>query len=208
MNIWQQRVLALAAAAQAAAAVKQLARTGKLADSAVAEVLVSSVLNQQSADFNAVYGAPDKVVWGLQQLLIQLGNSRQKDIEVTRYVVGMMALERKLSRTPKVGDKLSQRLQQVQQQRQHFNFDQATVNANLAGVYSDLISPLLRPLQISGKPEYLQQTQVQNQIRTALLAGIRALVLWRQLGGKRRHFLFSRQRMVRSASAQLAELRG
>jgi high frequency lysogenization protein len=40
---------------------------------------------------------------------------------------------------------------------------------------------------------------VQHRIRALLLAGIRAAVLWRQVGGKRRHFFFGKGKIVKIA---------
>ncbi|GAM56239.1 hypothetical protein JCM19232_5254 [Vibrio ishigakensis] len=52
----------------------------------------------------------------------------------------------------------------------------------------------------------LQQTGVQAKVRALLLAGIRSAVLWRQVGGKRRHLIFSRKKMVEQAEILLARI--
>ena len=54
-------------------------------------------------------------------------------------------------------------------------------------------------LQISGNPDCLKQPQVQNKIRALLLAAMRSAVLWRQLGGKRRHLVFARKAIFDTA---------
>lgn len=207
MNQLQQRVLALAAAALAAAAVKQMAREGSLRNPAHSRVLFSSVLNQNPEKFTDVYNDLPALRWGLEHLLDQIGPSKQKDVEITRYMIGLLALERRLSKRPAVLEQLGERINKLNRQQSEFNFTQDTITAGMAGVYSDLISPQGQPIQINGKPDYLQQPAIQNQIRALLLAGIRNVVLWRQLGGKRRHFIFSRQRMVSTAQQLLRDLR-
>jgi high frequency lysogenization protein len=39
-----------------------------------------------------------------------------------------------------------------------------------------------------------------------LLSGIRSVVLWRQAGGKRRHMVFGRKKMVEQAKIILAKI--
>lgn len=204
---WFDRIIALAALAQAAAAVKQVARTGRVTNTDVSEPLLKSVLNQSPSSVHALFPNLAQLRVGLETLLQQIGATRDKDVEVTRYVVGMLALERRLSRSPIVLEQLSQRLQQLQRQQNDFQFAEETIVAGMGSTYSDLISPLGQPLKINGKQDHLKQPANQNLIRALLLAGVRNAVLWRQVGGKRRHFIFSRQRMVRAAQTILRELR-
>ncbi|HET8816074.1 MAG TPA: high frequency lysogenization protein HflD [Pseudidiomarina sp.] len=208
MNLdeWQQRVLALAAIAQSAAAVKQVAREGSLRQPAYGRPLIDSVLNQNPSSFSAIYPEPQDLRWGLEQLLQQIGATRDKDVEMTRYVVGILALARKLMRSEKAQHQLGQRIEQLYRQQHDFQFNSETIIAGMASAYSDFVSPLSHPLKINGKPDYLKQATAQNHIRAYLLAGVRNAVLWNHLGGKRRHFLFSRQRMVRTAQSLLRTL--
>lgn len=189
-------VIAFAAAAQAVAAVKQVAREGGVRHSAQVRPLYHSVLELNPSNLAALYPEPAMLQWGLETLLLQIGPTQHKDIEVTRYLVALMALERRLTRRSSVQQQLAQRLQQLQRQRDQFGFSHDTLVAGMAAIYSDLISPLGKPIRITGKPDYLQQPAVQNQIRALLLAALRNIVLWRQLGGQRRQFIFSRQRLV------------
>lgn len=206
-DIWFDRVIALAALAQAAAAVKQVARFGSVRDSTSTKVLLESVLNQSPGSISELYPKLSELRLGLESLLQQIGATRDKDVEVTRYIVGVLALERRLMRNPEALNKLGQRLTQIHRQQHDFQFAEDTVIASMGSTYSDLISPLGQPLKINGKREHLQQVSNQHLIRALLLAAVRNAVLWRQLGGKRRHFIFSRQRMVRAAQSILRELR-
>jgi high frequency lysogenization protein len=56
-----------------------------------------------------------------------------------------------------------------------------------------------KKIQVIGNPNVLKQENVQNQVRALLLAGVRAGVLWRQYGGQRRQFVFSRQKILQEA---------
>ena len=57
---------------------------------------------------------------------------------------------------------------------------------------------------IKGEPEYLNVSTNAAKIRTLLLAGFRAAILWRQAGGSRWKLLFERGKMQRQAEAYLA----
>ncbi|PHR66958.1 high frequency lysogenization protein HflD [Pseudidiomarina marina] len=204
---WFERVIALAALTQAAAAVKQVARFGSIREVNAGRVIMDSILNQNPDSVKAMYPNLSDLRLGLESLLQQIGATRDKDVEVTRYVVGILALERRLSNSSKALQELSQRITQMQRQKNDFQFSNDTIIASMGSTYSDLISPLGQPLKINGKQEFLQQPSNQHLIRALLLAGVRNAVLWRQLGGKRRHFIFNRQRMVRIAQQLLRELR-
>ncbi len=207
MSSWQHRVIALAAAAQCLAAVKQIAREGSLRDGNQVKRLLTNVLDLNPTSLEQLYPDQAELQWGLETLILQIGPTQHKDIEITRYMVALMALERRLNKRPADSSTLAERLHQIQRQRDDFNFGQDTIMASMAAVYSDIISPLSKPIRITGKPDHLQQINVQNQIRALLLAALRNIVLWRQQGGKRRQFIFSRQRMVSTAQQLLRQQR-
>jgi high frequency lysogenization protein len=57
---------------------------------------------------------------------------------------------------------------------------------------------------VNGEQQYLSNPDNVNRIRALLLAGIRAGVLWHQVGGRRWHILFNRKGLVDTASQLLA----
>ena len=97
----------------------------------------------------------------------------------------------------------AQKLQGVERQLLHFDICESQIIASLADVYGEVISPLGPKIQVFGKPELLKQTSTQQKIRALLLAGIRSAVLWRQLGGKRRHFFFAKKKIIHAAKSYL-----
>lgn len=203
MNDWQQRVLALSGMTLSAAAVQQVARSGAVLHDTVTETLIDSVTNLQPQSTLAVYGSIEAIRPGLQTLVQQLGNSTQKDIELTRYLVGMIHLSRRLQARDKQMSELARRLEQVNRQYREFGFERYRILQSLAGIYRDLISPLGQPIKVNGNPTQLKNEANQHHIRALLLAGIRSAVLWHQVGGKRRHFLLSRKKMLATAQQLL-----
>ena len=144
---------------------------------------------------------------GLKTLVDHLGNnSQQKDPEITRYVVSLLSLERRLTKTPKKMAELGDRIEQCHRQLEHFDITCDTLISALASIYSDIISPLGTPIQVAGNPDVLRQTANQHRVRALLLAGVRSAVLWRQVGGKRRNILFSRSKLVGCAEQLLKQI--
>ena len=72
-----------------------------------------------------------------------------------------------------------------------------------AQLYQSLISPNFSKLLIFGEERFLSSTENQNRIRALLLAGIRAVVLWNQVGGKKLYLMFRRKEIVSFASEQI-----
>lgn len=196
------RTMAFAGILQAIAQVQYLARHGELDNTELAASL-NTILVTNPDNTDDVY--PDKIVLqkGYKLILNQLGDSSQKDVEITRYLVGVLALERKLVRSNSGLGMLAERINQVHRQLHHFAITDEQVVANLASIYSDIISNLGPKIQISGNPVCLQRPIVQHKIRALLLAAIRSAVLWRQLGGKRRHLVFARKAIVDTAKKSL-----
>ncbi|AZG75158.1 high frequency lysogenization protein HflD [Shewanella livingstonensis] len=193
-----ERTMAFAGILQAIGQVQYLARHGESDKDALAATL-NTILVTEPESTTDVY--QDKAILdnGYQLIQNQLGDGSNKDVETTRYLVGVLTLERKLARSPNGLGMLAERINQVHRQLAHFAITDEQVLANFASIYSDVISELGPKLQISGNPDCLKQPQVQHKIRALLLAAMRSAVLWRQLGGKRRHLVFARKAIFDTA---------
>ena len=134
-------------------------------------------------------------------------SSRQGlNAELTRYTLSLMVLERKLAKAKGAMDTLGNSISGLQRQLDHFDLQSETLLSAMAGIYVDVISPLGPRIQVTGSPAVLQSAQVQAKVRASLLAGIRAAVLWHQVGGSRLQLMFSRQRLLTQAKHILAHL--
>lgn len=207
MQQFNEQTITLAAVCQVANLVQKLARKGQKSDEEFA-MLLNSIMVTSPENTLEVYGGDlSKLKLGLETLIAHLGNhSKQKDPEITRYVVSLLSLERRLSKKHDKLNQLGERIMQCQRQLSHYDIDSETLISSLASVYSDIISPLGTPIQVAGNPETLKQTANQHQIRALLLAGIRSAVLWRQVGGRRRTILFSRSKIVECAEQLLKRI--
>ncbi|MGD8106412.1 high frequency lysogenization protein HflD [Pantoea sp. FN0302] len=198
--------LALAGICQSAHLAQQLAHQGQC-DAQVLKTSLSSLLDLNPSSTLAVYGNDEaQLRFGLETLLAVLSNPSRQGLgaELTRYTLSMMVLERKLSANKSALDTLAQRIAQLDRQLSHYDIDSETIIAAMAGIYVDVISPLGPRIQVTGSPAVLQNSQVQNKVRAALLAGIRSAVLWHQVGGGRLQLMFYRNRLIREAKRILA----
>jgi len=211
----KDQTLTLAAICQAAYFVQQVSRTGQIDDNEFA-ILLNSITITSPENTLAVYGGQlVSLKQGLNLLINHLGDSsvgkgnansegkKVKDPELTRYIIGLINLERKLIKQPKQLALLGERIEASKRQLAHYEITSDTLISSFASIYSDIISPLGTPIQVTGEPSILKQTANQHKIRALLLAGIRAAVLWRQVGGKRRNILFSRSKIVKTAEQLL-----
>jgi high frequency lysogenization protein len=197
-----ERTMAFAGILQAITQVQSLARLGECDDAELSASLRTIIVTEPE-NIQEVYPAFSELEKGYKLILNQLGDSQKKDVETTRYLVGILALERKLARSANGMGMLAERINQVHRQLAHFAITDEQVLANFASIYSDIISNLGPKLQISGNPAILQRPLVQQKIRALLLAAMRSAVLWRQLGGKRRHLILSRKAVVDAAKLTL-----
>lgn len=200
--------LALAGICQSAHLVQQLAHQGQCDNSAL-RVSLQSLLDLNPASTLAVFGNNEaNLRLGLETLMAVLNSGARKGAgaELTRYTLSLMVLERKLHGNKTALDTLSQRIAQLDRQLEHYALDSDTLIGAMASIYVDVISPLGPRIQVTGSAQVLQNTQVQHRVRAALLAGIRAAVLWQQVGGGRLQLMFSRQRLLNEAKTLLSRL--
>jgi high frequency lysogenization protein len=194
-----ERHIALAGVCQAAALVQSIARKGS-ADTQAIEASISSILVTTPDNPQQVYGSLSNLSVGFSTLVAQLDNeSRHKDAEITRYVASILSLERKLSKHPSALSDLGERISHVQRQLGHVDFENGQIMSSLASVYTDVVSPLAPKIQIAGNQQHLSSPTNQHKVRALLLAGVRSAVLWRQMGGKRRHILFNKSQILKAA---------
>lgn len=198
------RTIAFAGLCQAAALVQKLARDGSCDESAF-ETSLTAILNTTPQNTIDVFGHEEHLKIGLEYLCDKL-NSSASGNELTRYIISLMALERKLSARNDAMSQLGDRIDTLVRQTDHFSITDDQMIENCASVYLDVVSPIGPRIQISGTPSVLQQTLNQQKVRALLLSGIRCAVLWRQVGGRRRHLIFGRKKIVQQARILLARI--
>lgn len=188
----QNQTIALAGVVQALYLVDQIATTGYLRTEDF-ETCVKSLFATDPECTLAVYGSIPKLAKGFEQLekLLQ-GNPNHQQKQLIQYAVAVNRLAKQLSRTPKMLSTIAGRLENAKRQAEQFGISHDNVVANIADLYSQTISTFSYRIQVRGEYNYLQQKRVADQVRTLLLAAIRAAILWQQNGGNVWKLLFSR----------------
>lgn len=199
------RTIALGGIYQAVSLVQQIAQRG-IADSDAMAGSINSLFQLNPVGVAEVFGEPDGVKQGLRILYKQLSGEVQRDNELTGYLLSLIQLERKLSKDDNKMQLIKQGIEQTQARLIHFSTLHSNILASLAEIYTQNISNLQPRIMVKGEPVYLQNPDNINRIRSLLLAGIRAAILWRQTGGRRRTFLFARKTYVEQAKRLLNQL--
>jgi high frequency lysogenization protein len=205
MDSTLKQTLALAGATQASFLVYQLAHHGLAAQDKLTPLVKSLfVLNPRHVE--DIYGDVGKLRLGLQLMveIIEDGTTSQANAEALRYVLGLLHLQDRLRGNTTMLEQLrrsieSIALRHVEEQR----LTDACLR-ELAKLYQDTISHLGRRIQVRGDLRFLQNDYVADKVRVTLLAGIRAAWLWHQVGGRRWHLLWQRQRLLAAARTLLS----
>lgn len=207
----KNRAIALAAIFQCVDGVSQIANKGSI-DQELLETCIGSVLNEDADDAVALYGSLNKLKTGFSSMIHQLGSAqitpdgKPKDMEATRYALGLLHLEKKLNNNPELFGLLIEGIKETQKKLDFFEIGHENVIAKLADVYANTISTMSPKIMVKGDQNYLSKPENAAKIRTLLLAGIRAALLWRQAGGDRWKLLFEKGKLQRQADTFLKQM--
>lgn len=193
----QEQLVALGAVFEAAFLVDKIAKSGQVSEAPLG-CMLGSLLIRDPQNTLEVYGGDDlNLRDGYRALVSALErdpSTLQRDS--LRYALALLGLERKLAKRDDMLQIMGSRLDQIQQQVQHFGLVHDNVIAACGGLYQDTLSTFSQRIQVQGDMRHLQQPSNAAKIRALLLTGIRAARLWRQLGGHRWQLVFSRGKLL------------
>ena len=213
-NNIDQETEALAALFLCCAQIQRIATTGYM-DEAAAACVIRSLLVTNPDTIADIYDAA-ALRPGYQAIVDCLGRTSLRSlecVEVTKSAFKVMELESQLERSGKFFDELGAKIDSLHDSitAECPGFLEGSASDALnpryikmfADTSSSIISPHFSKLIICGQEECLRRTENQERIRALLLAAVRAVVLWRQLGGKRRFLVFRRGAIVKCAQQHL-----
>jgi len=210
------QTLALAGIYQAASLVKQIANKGG-GNNAQIEACIETLFRYDAITVEDVYGDRANVINGVKVLQKNLtsisfkGSNKSRhdksnDLEITKYIISLIMLEKTLGKRPKMLDEISDRLKNIEEKFEFFPLGHDNTYAKLGHLYKETISTLGPKIIVSGEQPYLSNENNANKVRALLLAGIRSAVLWRQCDGSRWQFFFGQkayqnecEKIIRSA---------
>lgn len=199
MSPIQEQLVALGAVFEAAVLADKIARTGQISEASLG-CMLGSLLVRDPKNTLDVYGGDDlNLRDGYRALISALErNPAALQREPLRYSLALVGLERQLDKRSDMLEIMGSRLDQIQQQVEHFGLVHDNVIAACGGLYQDTISTFRQRIQVHGDMRFLQQPNNAAKIRALLLAGIRSARLWRQLGGHRWQLVFSRGKLLKA----------
>lgn len=199
MSPVQEQLVALGAVFEAAVLADKIARTGQISEASLGCMLGSLLVRDPKSTLD-VYGGDDlNLRDGYRALISALErNPAALQREPLRYSLALVGLERQLDKRSDMLEIMGSRLDQIQQQVEHFGLVHDNVIAACGGLYQDTISTFRQRIQVHGDMRFLQQPNNAAKIRALLLAGIRSARLWRQLGGHRWQLVFSRGKLLKA----------
>ena len=193
MNLIEERTLALAGVFQACKQVQNLARNGR-ADAFDVDPSMQSILVLDAINSQAVYGGVRGVNTGLRLIKEGILNSPQlADVEILRYVMSVLDLQRQLYRDDEKFSQFAQAIERLSAVEEDQYIDACS------DLYQKFISEMRPQIIVQGEQDFLQQSEIPPQIRGLLLAALRSAVLWQQKGGNRFKVLWERTRMQNAA---------
>lgn len=199
------RVSALAGVVQAAELVNMAATTGK-PDELSVHATLGSIVKVETQNVSEVFGGLRGLGCGLQRLAALLGEHNQpSDATVLRYTLTLMQLQSKVMRRRALKQVLEEGIERARNQLRHFEPMHANVLANFADTYLHSAGAVQPRIVVTGDATQLQNQRIINLVRSLLLGGLRAAVLWRQCGGSRWMLLFMRTHLHKEAARLLAE---
>lgn len=198
-----KRTIALAGVFQAAGLIQELTSEGTLPEEPF-EASINSLYEQNPSSVLDVYGGETGIRYGLELMSFVFSSQSKKNYQqLSRYVVSIFHLAAKLSKSPELLKKLDQRIKLAKNQAEYFNKMHPNVIGSFAQAYLETAGTYSFRIQVVGKRQYMQRQDTMDKVRALLLAGVRAAILWRQVGGNNWHLLFSRKSMVKTAQELL-----
>ncbi|QOC23897.1 high frequency lysogenization protein HflD [Wenzhouxiangella sp. AB-CW3] len=200
----RDKTIAFAGMMQASELVHQIATSGQCSQQA-ARASIGSIFSRNPESTEAVYGGLGGVRMGLRVMIeIFSAGHGQDGLQALNYSLGLAKLGTKIERDSKRLNALGEDLDLVERAWNDADdeLDDSLIS-QLADIYQRHVSTMDFRLSISGRPEYLKQTDKVSRVRALLLAGLRSAFLWRQVGGRSWRLVFHRRGMLEQAQALL-----
>lgn len=203
--------IALAALFQACTQIIRIAKTGFVDPFACAALFRGLIItNPQTVE--DIY-RPVDLKLGLKVLSASMsssGSDKSADIiEVSKLAFRIIGLTVTIEKNDLVFRRLGAQIDELRGKmlNRYPEFEAGDPNQILdpdnikdfSDIYQGLISSNFPAVMIYGEEEHLTNDSNQQTIRALLLTGVRSVVLWRQLGGRRRFLLFRRRAIAMCA---------
>lgn len=112
------------------------------------------------------------------------------------YSLALIKLEKKLMNNKELLNEISNEINVIKNQ-DFFEISHSNSLARLANLYKITLGSLNPRIMVTGEQIYLTNQHTANHIRALLLAGIRAVSLWKSQGGKTWQLLLNKKKTLK-----------
>jgi high frequency lysogenization protein len=199
----ESSTLALAGIYQSAELVRQIAQHGSIGyqDTSAFEASINSILKIDANSTAEVYGGLRGVKMGLKTLVTHLHRetSTGQEQALMRYILSIMILERKFVKRKELMREIRLGVEHAIALTQVYEPTHPHIVIHLGELYGETLEKVRYPIPILGEAHHIEKGNNLHKILALILAGLRSAVLWRQKGGNRWQFIWSRHRILQTA---------
>ncbi len=193
MNKLYNQTLALASILQTTTLVDQLASSGTC-NLESNEASLKSIITT-SSKIEDVFNSKQDLSLGISTLKTALGKKTKSIQNIIFYSLALINLEKKLMKDKLLLNKISKEIDAIKTQ-DFFEISHSNSIARLAELYKSTLGGINPKIMVNGEQMYLSNERTANHIRALLLAGVRAVSLWKSQGGKTWHLLFNKKKTL------------
>ena len=196
MSAIDKQLYSLAALYQSCNAISRIAWEGQY-DEKEFLPLIKSILDVDSDDPLTIYQQPISLKSGFEFLKKQVVDDIfTRSSETRRYISSIKDLVKRINTSNIIDEQFRKRIDRINENEYEKNTDNIVLE--IGQLYKDTFSQLEPRIVISGDNQYLKQDLNAARIRTALMAAIRSVYLWKSCNGSDlKFFLFKKKYISR-----------
>ena len=195
MSSIDKQLYSLAALYQSCNAISRIAWEGKYEEKEFLP-LIKSILDVDSDDPLAIYQKPTSLKSGFEFLKKQVVDDIfTRSSETRRYISSIKDLVKRINTSSIIDEQFKKRIDRLNETEYEKNTDDTVLK--IGQLYRDTFSKLEPRIVISGDNQYLKEDLNAARIRTALMAAIRSVYLWKSCNGSNFKFFLFRKRYIK-----------
>ena len=190
-----RQLYSLAALYQSCNAISRIAWEGKYDDEEFSP-LIKSILDVNSDDPLSIYEEPTLLKSGFEFLKKQvIDDIFTRSSETRRYISSIKNLVRRIDTSNIIDDQFRKNIDRLNEIKREKTIDDLVLE--IGQLYIDTFSKVEPRIVISGDNQYLKIDLNAARIRTALMAAIRSVYLWKSCNGSDFKFFLFKKRYIK-----------